>query len=180
MTTVTKKMILSALFLALVMILPMFIVHIPGIGRMLLPMHIPVLLCGFLVGWPYGLLVGLIGPLLRSFAFGMPPLFPTAIAMTFELAVYGAASGFIYNKFSKKNIASTYIALISAMILGRIISGAANIILYGITQDAYTWEIFLSASFIQAIPGIIFQLIAIPPIVLSVRKASPSLQAAKV
>ena len=94
----TQKIVFSAFFLALALALPFLTGQIPQIGNMLSPMHFPVLLCGFICGWPYGLAVGFIAPLLRFMVFGMPPIFPTGISMAFELAVYGAVSGFIFSK----------------------------------------------------------------------------------
>ena len=90
MKTSTRKLTLSALFLALGLVLPLITGQIPQIGKMLLPMHIPVLLCGMVCGWPYGLAVGAVMPLLRGLLFGMPVLYPTGIGMAFELAAYGA------------------------------------------------------------------------------------------
>ena len=100
----TLKLILSAMFLALAFVLPFFTGQIPQVGAMLLPMHIPVILCGFICGAPWGLLVGVIAPLLRSFVLSMPPLFPTAISMAFELAAYGFLSGLLYRVLPKKKI----------------------------------------------------------------------------
>ena len=91
----TRKLTYAALFLALAMVLPFLTAQIPEIGSMLSPMHIPVLLCGFLCGWPWGLAVGFIAPPLRSVLFGMPAMFPGAAAMAFELATYGAVSGLL-------------------------------------------------------------------------------------
>ena len=85
----TKKLAYAALFLALCLVLPMLTGQIPRIGSMLLPMHIPVLLCGLVCGWQYGAAVGFVAPLLRSVLFGMPPMYPVAIAMAFELLTYG-------------------------------------------------------------------------------------------
>lgn len=90
--TQIKQMILGALFVAIGLVLPFFTGQIPAVGRMLLPMHIPVLLCGLICGWKYGLAVGAVLPLTRSLLFGMPTLYPTAIAMTFELATYPVIS----------------------------------------------------------------------------------------
>ena len=89
----TKSLTLSAMLLALALVLPFLTGQIPEIGSMLLPMHIPVLLCGFLCGWQWGLIVGFIAPLLRSVLFGMPPMVNVAIPMAFELAAYGAFAG---------------------------------------------------------------------------------------
>ena len=86
---------LSSVFLAIAYVLPFLTGQVPQIGSMLCPMHLPVILCGLICGWKYGLIVGLISPLLRSLTLGMPPLFPTAIAMSVELAAYGFISGFV-------------------------------------------------------------------------------------
>ena len=121
----TKKLVLAALFLALAYLLPFLTGQIPEIGSMLLPMHLPVLICGFVCGWPYGLAVGFIAPLLRSFTLGMPPFFPTAVAMAFELAAYGAITGICYKKLPKKPL-FLYVDLLAAMIGGRIVWGDSH------------------------------------------------------
>ena len=90
-----KQLVLASMFLALALALPFLTGQIPQIGSMLCPMHIPVLLCGFFCGWPWGAAVGAVAPLLRSLIFGMPPMFPTALCMAFELATYGAVSGYL-------------------------------------------------------------------------------------
>ena len=79
--------------LALALVLPFLTGQLPQIGNMLCPMHLPVLLCGFLLGWPWGLAVGVTAPLLRSALFGMPPLYPVALAMCLELGCYGLVIG---------------------------------------------------------------------------------------
>lgn len=114
------KLTYSALYLAIALVLPFLTGQIPQIGSMLCPMHIPALLCGFVCGWPWGLAVGFISPLLRSVLFGMPDMFPTAVAMAFELAAYGAASGLLYRVLPKK-IGSIYAALVLSMIAGRLV-----------------------------------------------------------
>ncbi len=93
-----KTMILAAMFLAIGIVLPFLTGQIPSVGSMLLPMHIPVLICGFVCGWQWGLIVGFVLPLMRSVLFGMPPMMPTATAMAFELAVYGGVTGVLYKR----------------------------------------------------------------------------------
>jgi thiamine transporter ThiT len=168
--TTTKKMVLSGLFLALGLLLPFLTGQIPQFGNMLLPMHIPVLICGFICGWPYGLAVGFITPLLRSVLFSMPPMFPTATAMAFELAAYGFATGILYRLLSKK-VSSLYVTLLCAMIFGRVIWGIAQMILTGVTGKAFTLAIFLSGAFLNAVPGIVLQIILIPILILALQKA---------
>lgn len=157
---------------AIGLVLPLATGQIPEIGNMLLPMHIPVLLCGFICGWKYGLAVGALLPIIRSLIFGMPPLYPSALTMAFELAAYGFLTGFLYMILKKKNLTTVYISLIIAMIGGRIIKGIANAVCYGIINKGYTFMMFISGAFLEAVPGIIIQLILIPAILLAVRKTS--------
>ncbi|MFR5601643.1 MAG: ECF transporter S component [Lachnospiraceae bacterium] len=164
------NMILAALFLALGIVMPFLTGQIPGIGSRLLPMHLPVLVCGFVCGWKYGLLVGFIVPLLRSMMFGMPPMMPTAAAMAFELAVYGAVTGFFYEKLPKKSI-SVYVALIAAMVAGRIVWGLVSIVLNGIVGNDFGWQMFMAGAFLNAIPGILLQIILVPAIIIALQKA---------
>jgi len=167
----TKNLVLSALFLALCILLPFLTGQVPQIGSMLLPMHIPVLLAGFFCGWQYGLLVGLIAPLMRSLLFFMPPMFPTAVAMAFELAAYGCLSGLLYRAFPK-NLFGAYAALILAMLAGRAVWGAASLAFYGIAGKAFTFAAFLAGAFINALPGILLQLVLIPALVVLLGRAA--------
>ena len=121
-----KKLIYSAVFLALALVLPFLTGQIPEIGSMLCPMHIPVLLCGFICGGPWGAAVGFIAPLLRYVLFQMPPIFPAGLSMAFELAVYGLVSGLLYKALPKK-IPFLYASLLIAMVSGRLVWGAARL-----------------------------------------------------
>ncbi len=166
-----QKLTLSAMFLALGMILPFMTGQIREIGNMLLPMHIPVLLCGLICGWQYGLAVGLVLPILRSMAFGMPPMYPIAIGMAFELATYGFVIGFLYGKSRWKCIIALYKSMITAMIAGRCVWGLASMILLGVKGQAFTMQAFLAGAFFNAIPGILLQLILIPVIMVALGRA---------
>ena len=173
-TSNIKKMTYSALFLAIAMVLPFVTGQIPQIGSMLCPMHIPALLCGFICGWPWGLAVGFIAPLLRSVIFGMPAMFPGAVAMAFELAVYGFAAGLLYRLLPKKKW-SVYAALIIAMIAGRVVWGIVRLILAGLSGAKFTWPMFIAGAITNAIPGIILQIILIPVLVIALDRAGVSL-----
>jgi len=165
----TKKMVNGGLLLALGMVLPFLTGQIPSIGSRLLPMHIPALLTGYICGPLYGLLIGFILPIFRSIIFGMPPMYPIAIAMAFELSVYGFVAGFLYKAFPKKAI-YLYLSLIMAMVAGRIVWGIVSYILFGLGASSFSLEIFIGVGFINALPGILIQLIVIPPIVMLLRK----------
>lgn len=165
----TQKMVLSAMFMALGLVLPFLTAQVPQIASMLLPMHIPVLLCGYVCGWQYGLVVGAVTPLLRSFLFAVPVMFPGAVAMAFELAVYGMMTGIFYRLFPRK-IWSIYASLLIAMVSGRIVWGAVRMTIAGITGNAFTWKLFLAGALTQAVPGIILQLVLIPILVMAMRK----------
>jgi LytS/YehU family sensor histidine kinase len=145
--------------------MPFLTGQIPEIGSMLCPMHLPVLLCGFICGWPWGLAVGVIAPLFRSLTLGMPPLFPTALCMAFELAAYGAIAGLMHKLLPKKK-PYIYCSLLIAMIAGRLIWGAAMFIGVGAGGGNFTFAAFLAGAVTNAIPGIILQIILVPAIVM--------------
>lgn len=164
-----RRLTWSAMCLALCLLLPFLTGQIPQIGSALCPMHLPVLLAGFLCGPWWALVTGLAAPLLRNLLFSMPPLL-TAIAMSFELGTYGVVSGLLYRRLPK-NLAGIYISLITAMITGRIVWGIVRVAMTGMAGEAFTWAMFLAGAFTTAIPGIIIQLILIPVLVTAIRKS---------
>lgn len=160
-----SKLTLSALFLALAYVMPFLTGQIPEVGSMLCPLHIPVLVCGFICGPLWGLLVGFIAPLFRSLTLGMPPFFPSAVCMAFELAAYGAIVGWLHKIFPKKK-PFIYCSLLIAMILGRLVWGTAMFVCMGIKGSQFTFAAFLAGAFTNAIPGIIIQIVLIPVLVM--------------
>lgn len=165
-----RRLTLSAMLLAIGLLLPFLTGQIQSIGNMLCPLHLPVFVCGMICGPAWGLAVGAILPVLRSVLFGMPPMMPTAIAMAFELAAYGCLSGLLRRKLPK-TMPMLYAALVISMVLGRVVWGIASIPLYGFVAKSFSWQIFVTSGFINAIPGIILQLVVVPPIVAAVEKA---------
>ncbi len=165
-----ENLVLSALFLAIGLVLPLLTGQIKEIGDSLLPMHLPVMLCGLICGWKYGASIGLMLPFLRSVTFGMPPLYPNAIWMALELATYGLIVGLMYKLFKRKNIGYLYLSLIIAMISGRIVWGIAKAILLGAASKPFPFSAFIVGGFVDAVPGIIIQLILIPLIVTLVER----------
>lgn len=161
-----RQMVLAAMFLAIGIVLPIFTGQIPQIGRMLLPMHLPVLLCGLICGWRYGGAVGFVLPFLRYVMFGMPPM-PNGIAMAFELASYGIIVGAMYGASRWQCVVALYRSLLTAMVGGRLVWAAVRVIITGAAGVPFTWEIFLAEGFLSAIPGIIFQLIFIPAVMVA-------------
>ncbi len=167
-----KKMILSSVFLALGMVLPLFTAQIKEIGDTLLPMHIPVMLCGIFCGWQYGGFIGLALPFLRSVTFGMPSIYPQAVWMALELCAYGIVIGLVYSMFKRKKVLGVYVSLASAMLVGRVVWGIAKAALLGVGGKPFTFTMFLAGGFADALPGIILQLILIPSVVLIVNTFS--------
>lgn len=163
------KIALSSLFLALAYVLPFLTGQIQQIGNMLCPMHIPVLLCGFICGAPWGAAVGIIAPLLRSLTLGMPVPFPGAVSMAFELCVYGFLSGLLYKVFPKKKV-FVYLSLIISMIAGRVVWGIVQFMLLGFDMTKFGFSAFIAGAFTNAVPGIILQLVFIPVLVIVVEK----------
>ncbi len=164
-----KQLTLSAMFLAMAFVMPFLTGQIPQIGSMLCPMHIPVLLCGFFCGAPWGLIVGFIAPILRSFTLGMPPLFPKAFCMAFELATYGFISGWLHHKLRNTKI-NVYLSLLCAMIAGRFVWGIAMFSCMNFDSSKFNINTFLSGIFLNSIPGIILQIIFIPILVITLEK----------
>ena len=164
-----RKLTLSAMFLALAFVMPFLTGQIPQIGSMLCPMHIPVLLCGFFCGAPWGLVVGAIAPILRSFTLGMPPMFPTAFCMAFELAAYGFVAGWLHKMLPKKKV-NVYVSLLVAMVIGRLIWGAVMFACMGFDASAFGISAFLAGAVLNAVPGIVLQIVLIPVVVLTLER----------
>ena len=165
-----RSLVLAALFLALAFVLPLLTGQVPQIGNMLCPMHFPVLLCGFVLGGPWGLAVGFAAPLLRSVLFGMPPMFPVALSMAFELATYGVVSGVLWRKV-RHSLPRMYAVLLAAMVAGRLVWGAVRFVLAGLTGGSFPFRAFLSGALLTAVPGILAQLVLIPLILTALQKA---------
>ena len=164
-----KRLTFTAVCLALCVVLPLALHAIPDAGTLLSPMHLPVLLCGIICGWPYGLLCGLLGPVLSSAITGMPPA-AYMPPMIVELAVYGFVSGLLMQLIRTKNLyADLYISLLSAMLLGRVVAGAARALIFA--AGSYTMSLWATSYFISSLPGIIIQLILIPIIVVALTRA---------
>ena len=159
------KMVLAGLFLALSFVMPFLTGQIPEIGAMLCPLHIPVLLCGFICGPTWGLAVGFTAPLLRSLTLGMPPLFPTAVCMALELAVYGVTAGLMHKILPRKK-PFIYLSLLVSMLLGRIVWGVSMFALIGMNGGVFTFPMFIAGAFTNALPGIIVQIVIIPILVM--------------
>lgn len=184
-----KNLTLTAMFLAIGLVLPFFTGQIQQIGNMLLPpMHIPVFLCALVCGWKYGLPMAFILPVFRSFLFGMPPLYPTAVSMAFELAAYAFVAGFLYEKSRWQCTKALYRCMLAAMAAGRIVWGVVQAVLLGLGGNAFTFKMFISGALLNAIPGIILQLVLIPMIMVAldrtklvpfrrVKKKQPELEA---
>lgn len=167
--TAIKKLVYASVCLALALVLPFLTGQIPQVGSALCPMHIPVLLCGFLCGGPWASLVGFVAPPLRFVLFGMPP-FPTNAAMSVELAAYGLVSGLLYEKLPKTK-ANIYLSLISAMVAGRLVWGVVRALLSGVFGTPLTFALFWASAFTNAIPGILCHIILIPILVMALRRA---------
>jgi thiamine transporter ThiT len=163
-----KKLVFTAACAALCLVLPMAFHAIPNAGQVILPMHIPVLLCGLICGWPYGGVCGIIGPLLSSVITGMPPaaMLPS---MMVECAVYGFTSGLLMKYVrTGKAVTDLYICLISAMAVGRIAAGFAKAWIFTPGVSPFAW---VTTSLVTGIPGIVLQLAVLPLVVAALTRA---------
>ena len=166
----SKRMTLCAVCIALCYVLPIAF-HSVGLGGMLSPMHIPVLLCGLVCGGVPGLLCGLVGPVLSSLLSGMPPML-MLIRMIPELCVYGLTAGFVMKRLhTGSNAKDVYISMILAMIAGRIVGGIATAVFFAVTSGVYSVALWFASYFVEGIPGIAVHLVVVPVLVFSLQKA---------
>ena len=162
-----KKLVFTAVCAALCLVLPMAFHSIPNAGSIFLPMHIPVLLCGLICGWPFGFVCGLLGPFISSFT-GMPPA-AVLPSMMVECATYGLVTGLMMKYIhTRHNIADLYISMITAMILGRVVAGFAKAWVFTPGTGAFAW---VTTSLVTGIPGICIQLVVMPAVVLALTRA---------
>ena len=163
-----RRTVLAALCIALCVVLPIAFHSIPNAGSVILPMHIPVLVCGMICGWPYGFICGLLGPLVSSLLTGMPPA-AYLPPMMVECATYGAATGLLLKFVRTRNLtADLYISLIGAMLLGRVVSGIAKALIF---TPGMAMSMWITSSFVTALPGIVIQLVLIPQVIRILMKA---------
>lgn len=164
-----KRLVLCGLMIALCVVLPLAFHGIPNAGSIFSPMHIPALLCGLICGWPYGLVCGLMGPLLSSVTTGMPPAAYLA-PMMLELAVYGLTAGLMMRLIRvKKLYVRLYLSLLTAMLLGRVVAGAAAALIF--TPGQYTMAAWVASYFVKCLPAIVLQLTVVPAIYLALQRA---------
>lgn len=162
----TRKITLASMFIALGIILAN-VFHAIDLGIIISPMHITVMLAGIILGYKYGLAVGVITPLLNSVLFNKLPLFPGAVGMALELTTYGVIIALVYKHFKlfKNNLFNIYFALILSMIAGRIIYGIFYGVLFNIIDKPYGFQAFLGSVLITPLPGIVLQILLIPYLV---------------
>lgn len=161
-----KKITYGSSLIAIAVLLPFLTASNPQLGSLFLLMHIPALLGGFILGGKVGGVIGFIMPLLRSLIVAMPPLFPIALIMAFELGAYGLFAGIFFKLFKKYQF-GYLLALILAMIIGRFVWGAASTIILSLANRPYTFQAFMTGAFVTALPGIAIQIILIPVLVRS-------------
>ena len=165
-----RELCLCALMIALCVIMPISF-HAVGLGGAFSPMHLPVLMCGLLCGPWYGLLCGILGPILSSLTTGMPGA-PMLISMIPELAVYGLVTGLLMRVIrTGKPLADIYLSLIPAMVLGRIVGGIAKALVLLSSAKSYSVAVWASAYFAETLPGTILQLVLLPMLLLALMKA---------
>lgn len=164
-----KYIVLSSLFIALGIVLPFLTGSNQQLGSVFLLMHIPTLIAGLVLGYKYGLIVGLITPILRSVVVGMPPLFPIALVMMFELGAYGFSIG-LSHKFLPKHPVFVYVSLVIALLFGRIIWGLAASVIYPLGGMMFTFDKFIAAGFVVSLPGIAIQIVLVPLLYLYLKK----------
>ena len=169
MISTTKRISLCAMCIALCYVLPIAF-HAVGLGSILSPMHIPVLLCGLICGGWSGLICGLIGPVLSSLLSSMPPLMMLP-RMIPELCAYGLIGGLMMKIRTGKTVTDVYLSLAAAMVAGRLVGGIATAVFYAVTSGVYSIALWFTSYFAESIPGIVAHLILVPVLYVTMEKA---------
>ena len=169
MISTTKRISLCAMCIALCYVLPIAF-HAVGLGSILSPMHIPVLLCGLICGGWSGLICGLIGPVLSSLLSSMPPLMMLP-RMIPELCAYGLIGGLMMKVRTGKTVTDVYLSLSVAMVAGRLVGGIATAVFYAVTSGVYSIALWFTSYFAESIPGIVAHLILVPVLYVTMEKA---------
>lgn len=164
-----KKSAACAICIALCCVLPLTLHGVQDAAKVLCPMHIPALLCGLVCGWQFGLFCGLAGPALSCLLTSMPAA-AYLPSMMIELSVYGAVSGLLMRYVrTGSTYADLYISQISAMLLGRVLSGISKTYIF--MSGDYGMEAWIAGSVIESLPGTVIQLILIPTLVFALMRA---------
>lgn len=168
----TQRLVVAALCLALGILLPQIfhVIPVANTGNVFLPMHIPVILCGYFVGAGYGALVGAICPLLSFLFTGMPNAARLPF-MIVELMAYGAAAGLAYQLLTKMNkTLRIYLTLIITMICGRVAYFMGLVVAVYILGMKELSVMAVISAIVLGLPGIVIQIIIIPVIIFSIDK----------
>jgi niacin transporter len=163
----------AGICVAVGVLLPMFVHSIGLSPRAFLPMHFPVFLAGMLLAPQYALLVGLLSPALSAGFTGLPTTSQTMRMMP-ELATYAVATSYML-KFIPRlpglsqglgRIGAMMLAMLVAMLAGRIVYIAMAALMGGFDGFGYYAMVLLT----PAIPGIVAQLVVIPPLALRLQR----------
>lgn len=166
----TKEMVLAGMFIALGVMLPIAFHAVGAAGPVFLPMHIPVLMAGFVLSPVFALIVGMVTPLLSSVLTGMPPLMPMAFIMMIELGIYGLVVSLLSKRLN------SIFTLLTAMVVGRIAAGIMVMILVNAVGIKFAPPlVYLKGAVITGIPGMIVQLVFIPALLVLVKRRNPKI-----
>ncbi|MDK9711981.1 ECF transporter S component [Acidaminobacter sp.] len=165
----TKSLIRGALIIALGLLVPT-VFHLTSVsGSIFLPMHLPILAGAVFVNPWIALIAGALTPLTSAIATGMPPLFPIAFLMAFELAAYGWTMSWLINK-RRINV---YAALVVSMLVGRVVLGLAAVVTTSVFAVQLNPVMYMKGAILTGLPGMALQLLVVPVLI---KALSSSLQ----
>ena len=182
--TFLYRLLITAVLLAIGMVLPFLTGQMQTIGQLISPLHIPVFICGLTCGWSWGAALGFILPIFRGLIFGMPPFPAVGLPMAFEMLVYGLVTGLLYPRLRKvlqnQHIVAMLISMLAAMILGRCAGGATRAVMMGIQGNSYSFAAFFASYFTGTVAGAVIHLFVCPYIVTMLEQARLSPLSVKV
>lgn len=143
-----RNLVLSGMFIAIGIVLPIAFHMFGGLGPKLLPMQFPILLGAYFLCPQYAVAVGVLTPILSGIITGMPPIFPAMPCLAIEFGAYALFLSIL-------KLENKYLRLLATLILGKIV-----LLAFALTNPVF-WA-FAISQLTNGLLGMTWQIVLIP------------------